>query len=317
MPSCDVQGSNTLFLDCSGCSVGLPRSSCNQITNPPIHPSIPKDGLQQASDVEYNLEKKKDTREESWEIMKYMSKFVWPQNPAFPYKSIEFGCLHSACEIGYDTSTDTARGEWDTTTALINSLSVPVTAVTTPLLLLSSFVLAKDACRREWILGPPCIFFVLCFPAETITRVKHYYQSIARKAFEHVHTLDISFLIGSRSGEVQAIISRSLRSVTSMLNMMLFNMIPTALEFSLVLWILATHAGIPAALITTATMAAYVGFTTYYTTKRNEYRRKMNMAENEANARLLDSIINAESVRFFANEKRETELYDQSLAKYE
>ncbi|KAF4733494.1 ATP-binding cassette sub- B member 7, mitochondrial [Perkinsus olseni] len=43
----------------------------------------------------------------------------------------------------------------------------------------------------------------------------------------------------------------------------------------------------------------------------------MNMAENEANARLLDSIINAESVRFFANEKRETELYDQSLAKYE
>lgn len=24
---------------------------------------------------------KKETREESWEIMKYMSKFVWPQNP--------------------------------------------------------------------------------------------------------------------------------------------------------------------------------------------------------------------------------------------
>lgn len=41
------------------------------------------------------------------------------------------------------------------------------------------------------------------------------------------------------------------------------------------------------------------------------------MAENEANARLLDSVINAESVRFFANEKREADLYDQSLARYE
>ncbi|KAF4750804.1 ATP-binding cassette sub- B member 7, mitochondrial, partial [Perkinsus olseni] len=243
--------------------------------------------------------KKKDTREESWEIMKYMSKFVWPQNPAFRIRVLS----SAACIVLAKLATIQAPIQLG---ALINSLSVPVTAVTTPLLLLSSFVLAK-VCQSAFTELRGIIFSNVSQDA---------CRRIARKAFEHVHTLDISFLIGSRSGEVQAIISRSLRSVTSMLNMMLFNMIPTALEFSLVLWILATHAGIPAALITTATMAAYVGFTTYYTTKRNEYRRKMNMAENEANARLLDSIINAESVRFFANEKRETELYDQSLAKY-
>ena len=49
---------------------------------------------------------------------------------------------------------------------------------------------------------------------------------------------------------------------------------------------------------------------------RVKIRRKMNDADNEANARAVDSLINFETVKAFAAERRETDLYDNALQRY-
>jgi ABC transporter ATM len=123
----------------------------------------------------------------------------------------------------------------------------------------------------------------------------------------------------TRGGELQAIISRAVRSVTSILNMMLFNVIPTLCEFGFVLVVLSNVGvvGVQVASITAATVAAYSAFTTKVTHIRTQYRKDMNIAEQKAAAQLVDSVSNAEAVRAFANEVFETNKYDKYLAQYE
>ncbi|PHJ17495.1 abc transporter family protein, partial [Cystoisospora suis] len=59
-------------------------------------------------------------------------------------------------------------------------------------------------------------------------------------------------------------------------------LLPTSLEFSLVLYLLASKVGGIVAGITVATMVAYVAFTTVVTAKRTLIRRAMNKAEQQS-----------------------------------
>jgi len=148
---------------------------------------------------------------------------------------------------------------------------------------------------------------------------QHACREVARNTFSHLHSLDLSTMSTTRGGELQAIISRAVRSVTSILNMMLFNVVPTLCEFGFVLFVLSNVpiVGSQVAVITAATVAAYSVFTTKVTQVRTQYRKDMNIAEQKAAAQLVDSVSNAEAVRAFANEKFETAKYDQYLAQYE
>ncbi|CEM14184.1 unnamed protein product [Vitrella brassicaformis CCMP3155] len=142
-------------------------------------------------------------------------------------------------------------------------------------------------------------------------------RHIACDAFRHLHSLDLDYLLTAKSGELSTIISRGVRSTTSILNMMLFQVVPTIFEFSLVLYVLTTSVGPLTAAITVGTMASYIGFTTIVTGWRTEIRKKMNQAEQEGNGLLMDSLINAEAVRLFTNEQFELERYNKTQKKYE
>lgn len=50
--------------------------------------------------------------------------------------------------------------------------------------------------------------------------------------------------------------------------------------------------------ITTLTMIVYVAFTMKVTSRRTEYRKSMNRAEQKAVGVMIDSLTSAESVRF-------------------
>ena len=148
---------------------------------------------------------------------------------------------------------------------------------------------------------------------------QHACREVARNTFAHLHSLDLSMMATTRGGELQAIISRAVRSVTSILNMMLFNVVPTLCEFGFVLFVMGQVpvVGPQIALITALTVGAYSVFTTRVTHVRTQFRRDMNLAEQKAAAQLVDSVSNAEAVRAFANEEFETQKYDQFLGRYE
>jgi len=105
--------------------------------------------------------------------------------------------------------------------------------------------------------------------------------------------------------------------VTFILQSILFRVIPTALEISLVCGILTYKFGWDYAAITLATMAAYTWFTVRTTAWRTQFRRQANSADNKAATVAVDSLLNYEAVKNFNNERYEVQQYDKHLRAYE
>jgi len=101
------------------------------------------------------------------------------------------------------------------------------------------------------------------------------------------------------------------------LQAIIFRIVPTALEISLVCGILSYKFGWDFAAITVVTMAAYTWFTVRTTSWRTRFRREANVADNKAATVAVDSLINYEAVKHFNNEKHEIAQYDKHLSAYE
>jgi ATP-binding cassette, subfamily B (MDR/TAP), member 7 len=70
-------------------------------------------------------------------------------------------------------------------------------------------------------------------------------------------------------------------------------------------------------MVTAGTVGTYVAWTLGVTSWRTGFRKQMNAADNEASTRVIDSLINYETVKYFGTEKYEAKRYDSSLQKYE
>ncbi|CAN0401818.1 unnamed protein product, partial [Discosporangium mesarthrocarpum] len=80
---------------------------------------------------------------------------------------------------------------------------------------------------------------------------------------------------------------------------MLFNVLPTILEIGLVSGILATQASWKYSAVCFTTITAYAGFTLAVTQWRTTFRKEMIALENEASAKVTDSLVNYETVKYF------------------
>ncbi|KAI3806225.1 hypothetical protein L1987_22124 [Smallanthus sonchifolius] len=142
-------------------------------------------------------------------------------------------------------------------------------------------------------------------------------RSVSRKVFAHLHELDLRYHLSRETGALNRIIDRGSRAINFILSAMVFNVVPTVLEISMVASILAYKFGAPFAWITSLSFAAYVAFTLTITQWRTKFRKVMNKADNDASTRAIDSLINYETVKYFNNEHYEAEEYDKYLERYE
>jgi ATP-binding cassette subfamily B protein len=97
----------------------------------------------------------------------------------------------------------------------------------------------------------------------------------------------------------------------------LFNVVPTFFEIFLVSGILFYLYGPWYAVITLTTIGLYSYLTFQITEWRNEFRKRMNKADNEVSTKMIDSLLNFETVKYFNNEKFEFDRLDESLKDYE
>ena len=97
-----------------------------------------------------------------------------------------------------------------------------------------------------------------------------------RDAFEHVQSLDAGWLGSQSTGELSRVFSRGMRGLNSLLRLVVFNVVPTALEIALVAGILSAQCGWAYGAVTLGTLAGYVWFTVAVTTWRTAIRRDMN-----------------------------------------
>ncbi|XP_042476129.1 ABC transporter B family member 25, mitochondrial-like [Macadamia integrifolia] len=140
---------------------------------------------------------------------------------------------------------------------------------------------------------------------------------VSKKVFSHLLDLDLQYHLSRQTGALNRIIDRGSRAINFILLSMVFNVVPTILEISMVSGILAYKFGASFAWITSLSVAAYVIFTLTVTQWRTKFRQAMNKADNDASSKAIDSLINYETVKYFNNEAYEAEKYDEFLQRYE
>ncbi|KAK5646011.1 hypothetical protein RI129_004475 [Pyrocoelia pectoralis] len=142
-------------------------------------------------------------------------------------------------------------------------------------------------------------------------------RKIAKNVFVHLHKLDLTFHLSRQTGALSKTIDRGSRGINFVLTAMVFNIVPTLFELTLVSTILGIKCGGPFAGISLGCVSLYAIYTLLITQWRTKYRVYMNQAENEAGNKAVDSLINYETVKYFNNEKFEADRYDNVLKKFE
>jgi ABC-type transport system involved in Fe-S cluster assembly fused permease/ATPase subunit len=142
-------------------------------------------------------------------------------------------------------------------------------------------------------------------------------RRVAIQVFGHLHALSLRFHLQRQTGGVSRDIERGTRGISFLLNFMLFNILPTLLEISLVAIILISRYDIWFSVIIFATLAAYIALTLSVTEWRMIFRRTMNDMDSKANTQAIDSLLNYETVKYFGNETWEAQRYDAYMQKWE
>jgi ATP-binding cassette subfamily B protein len=111
-------------------------------------------------------------------------------------------------------------------------------------------------------------------------------------------------------------IERGTRAVHSLISYSLYSIIPTLIEVTLVLTLLAVKFDVWFAWITIIALVFYITFTIIVTEWRTQFRKKMNEMDSTAHSRAIDSLLNYETVKYFNNEEFEAKRYDENLERY-
>ncbi len=142
-------------------------------------------------------------------------------------------------------------------------------------------------------------------------------RMLANQTFRHLHRLSLRFHLERRTGGLSRVIERGIKAVELIIRMTILNSIPTVIELMMIAVVMAVYFGWEFLAIVFVTMAVYVWFTFKASEWRIEIRRDWNAADNDANTKAVDSLLNFETVKYFGNEELESRRFDQSMAKYE
>jgi ABC-type transport system involved in Fe-S cluster assembly fused permease/ATPase subunit len=142
-------------------------------------------------------------------------------------------------------------------------------------------------------------------------------RTVALSAFRHLHALSLRFHLERQTGGLTRAIERGTKAIDLFLNFMLFNILPTLLEITMVCGILWAMFNFWFGLVTFLTVTSYIAFTVTVTEWRIKFRRQMNETDQQANTRAIDSLLNYETVKYFGNEEHEAQRFDHALESYE
>ena len=142
-------------------------------------------------------------------------------------------------------------------------------------------------------------------------------RNIALRVFRHLHRLSHKFHQDRETGGVSRDIERGTRGINTLLWFVVFSIVPTIFELSLICVVLAINFEAHFVIITMATVLLYGLFTYYVTTWRTKFRVRMNAAESRANAASVDALLNYETVKYFNNEEHEVDRFDKHMKEWE
>ena len=146
---------------------------------------------------------------------------------------------------------------------------------------------------------------------------QHSIRQISLSMFKHLHNLSLQFHLNRQTGALAKYIDRGAKGIDFLLRYVLFNVVPTFFEIFLVSGILFYLYGPWYAVVTLTTIGLYSYLTFQITEWRNVFRKRMNQADNDISTKMIDSLLNFETVKYFNNEAYEFNRLDKSLEDYE
>jgi ATP-binding cassette subfamily B protein len=142
-------------------------------------------------------------------------------------------------------------------------------------------------------------------------------RQLALRTFTHMHRLSLRFHLERKTGGLTRVLERGRDGIEELTRMTLMTLIPTIVEFALVIAVFAIEFDWRYVVTVLVMIVIYLWFTVKATQWRMEIRRRMNESDTDANAKAVDSLLNFETVKYFGAEARERARYDRSLAQYE
>ncbi|PAA69858.1 hypothetical protein BOX15_Mlig013304g1 [Macrostomum lignano] len=137
------------------------------------------------------------------------------------------------------------------------------------------------------------------------------------KLFNHLHLLSLRWHLSKKTGEVLRIVDRGVNSINQLLSYILFNIAPTLFDISIGIVYLTSWFNAWFGIMVFATMALFLYLSIVITEWRTKFRRRMNALDNERNARAVDSLLNFETVKYYAAEGYETERFRKATVDYQ
>ena len=181
-----------------------------------------------------------------------------------------------------------------------------------------------------WLIGAPLLATLLYgFVRITMTLLAqvreglfarvamHAVRKLALSTFEHMHRLSLRFHLEKKTGGLTRVLERGRLGVEQITRMLLMILIPTIVEFVLVLGVCLIEFDWRYAAVIVAMITGYLWFTIKATEWRVAIRKSMNDSDTEANTKAVDSLLNYETVKYFGAEAREAQRYDKSMAQFE
>ncbi len=142
-------------------------------------------------------------------------------------------------------------------------------------------------------------------------------RGVSARLLRHLHSLSLRYHLNRKTGALTRDVDRGTNSISTLLNYLLFNIVPTFLEVAMVAAILLGTYTWTFATVIIAAFILYVVYTLGVTQWRLKFRVEMNKLDSRASSEAIDSLLNYETVKYFGNEDFEIDRYQESLKDWE
>jgi ATP-binding cassette subfamily B protein len=131
--------------------------------------------------------------------------------------------------------------------------------------------------------------------------------NLSARTFEHLHSLGARFHSNRSTGALTRDVERGTDAVGFLAGTAVFQIFPTVVEITAVLAIMIVNYGWLFSSLLLVTFVVYGVYTSIFIRRRAVRQRRVNALESQAHRRLVDSLLNYETVKSYANERFEGE----------
>uniref|UniRef100_A0A3B3WVC1 ATP-binding cassette sub-family B member 6 n=1 Tax=Poecilia mexicana TaxID=48701 RepID=A0A3B3WVC1_9TELE len=149
-------------------------------------------------------------------------------------------------------------------------------------------------------------------------RVQQFTNRVVQvRLFAHLHSLSLRWHLGRKTGDVLRSIDRGTSSINSLLSYIVFSIFPTIADIVISIIYFVTNFNAWFGLIIFVCMTLYLALTIIITEWRTKYRRDMNLQDNAAKSKAVDSLLNFETVKYYNAENYEVGRFEDAILKYQ